>query len=663
MSIQNELDKIKNAVYGREVRGAIHDGIKKAYDDASEKDNANMEVKIARGTHPNLRSRLDETTAQLAHTTQELDNKTDKSIYELKVQKIDNEIQSVLSTLDSKVSDVELQGVANQIANIVAHNGDGTKDSELIDGRTDVAGMVFNSLKQRLDHDDNRTRNLSGVTYSTYNNENINVYITTGGSLHIEEHNGTVYVKHDSLALVGRDYQHTIKIETITWSEIKADLNDSSKFVTSPNGVEDCLQLKSSYDAYVYDLKNGKASVIDKTNMQHKDFIPLVIVIGGKLGRGRLVEINAYNRKEKEIESVDELPQWVTSELENTTERVKKKQSYNTLTFGYITDTHYMSVGNNIYRYGIEHNKYINEVSKRVGLDYIAHGGDFIEGYSEKNIALKDLEYNTRALIKSVNSPVVIMRGNHDDNTTYSHWNGDLHKHLVTPKEWYNNTVSLFKNDVVIDENNSMGGYFYTDNERTKIRSIFLNSSDIPVIENSDGTTKYKGIFIYGFQDKQINWLAETLEFIGIEDKEEWGVVIFSHVPLNHAVRNTGDNIIENGHHIEGIIQAFNDNDVYVGSTSKEDWECDVDVNYSNQTTDLIACVYGHTHRDSINKINGITHITTLNSLAQQSNESLPTRTVGTRTEDSWNIITIDRDKRKIYGHRFGVGEDFEVSY
>ena len=75
MSIQEHLNKIRNAIYGREVRESIAKGIETAYDDASEKDNANMEVKIARGTHPNLRSRLEEvdnkqqqTTAQLAQT-------------------------------------------------------------------------------------------------------------------------------------------------------------------------------------------------------------------------------------------------------------------------------------------------------------------------------------------------------------------------------------------------------------------------------------------------------------------------------------------------------------------------------------------------------------------------------------------------------------------
>ena len=45
MSIQNYLNQIKSAVFGKDVRQSIHDAIKQCYDDASiDHDNANMEV-------------------------------------------------------------------------------------------------------------------------------------------------------------------------------------------------------------------------------------------------------------------------------------------------------------------------------------------------------------------------------------------------------------------------------------------------------------------------------------------------------------------------------------------------------------------------------------------------------------------------------------------
>lgn len=82
MSITNKLNKIKNAIYGKEVRGAIHDAIKECYDDATvNHDNANMEVKMARGTHNTLNDRLDnvdkiqaQTNAQLSDVVEKIKN-------------------------------------------------------------------------------------------------------------------------------------------------------------------------------------------------------------------------------------------------------------------------------------------------------------------------------------------------------------------------------------------------------------------------------------------------------------------------------------------------------------------------------------------------------------------------------------------------------------
>ena len=73
MSITNKLNQIKNAIYGKEVRGAIHDAIKQVYDDASvNHDNANMEVKMARGTHNTLNDRLDKSEQKLDETNAQL---------------------------------------------------------------------------------------------------------------------------------------------------------------------------------------------------------------------------------------------------------------------------------------------------------------------------------------------------------------------------------------------------------------------------------------------------------------------------------------------------------------------------------------------------------------------------------------------------------------
>ena len=61
MSIQNYLNQIKSAVFGKDVRQSIHDAIKQCYDDAAvNHNNANMEVILARGTHETLNDRITE---------------------------------------------------------------------------------------------------------------------------------------------------------------------------------------------------------------------------------------------------------------------------------------------------------------------------------------------------------------------------------------------------------------------------------------------------------------------------------------------------------------------------------------------------------------------------------------------------------------------------
>lgn len=82
MSITNKLNQIKNAIYGKEVRGAIHDAIKECYDEASvNHDNANMEVKMARGTHNTLNDRLDKTEQKLDETNAQM-SENEKKISE-----------------------------------------------------------------------------------------------------------------------------------------------------------------------------------------------------------------------------------------------------------------------------------------------------------------------------------------------------------------------------------------------------------------------------------------------------------------------------------------------------------------------------------------------------------------------------------------------------
>lgn len=81
-NIVEYLTKIKTAIYGKDVRGAMHDAIKQVYDDAATGGDANMEVTFARGTENTLNDRLtkmdevDQTNTALLATTKDLANQS-----------------------------------------------------------------------------------------------------------------------------------------------------------------------------------------------------------------------------------------------------------------------------------------------------------------------------------------------------------------------------------------------------------------------------------------------------------------------------------------------------------------------------------------------------------------------------------------------------------
>ena len=108
-NIQSYLNQIKNAVFGKDVRESIHDAIKQCYDDAAvNHDNANMEVKLARGTHDTLNDRLVENEKNQEKISSQLDNIAKNKINWVNVVEygIDNSgIEDVTTELQKLIDD------------------------------------------------------------------------------------------------------------------------------------------------------------------------------------------------------------------------------------------------------------------------------------------------------------------------------------------------------------------------------------------------------------------------------------------------------------------------------------------------------------------------------------------------------------------------------
>lgn len=78
-NIKENLNNIKNALFGKDVRQSIHDAIEQCYNDASVNGNANMEVEMARGTYDTLGKRLDNSEEKISVLNTGLDSKASES--------------------------------------------------------------------------------------------------------------------------------------------------------------------------------------------------------------------------------------------------------------------------------------------------------------------------------------------------------------------------------------------------------------------------------------------------------------------------------------------------------------------------------------------------------------------------------------------------------
>ena len=126
MSIQNYLNQIKNAVFGKDVRESIHDAIKQCYDDAAvNHNNANMEVKLARGTHETLNDRITEN------------------------EKNQENLSSQLDTIETKKANQSaLNNLKNQVNTLVIESG-GNSNTEVVQSRVSH-GFTHKNLDNRL---------------------------------------------------------------------------------------------------------------------------------------------------------------------------------------------------------------------------------------------------------------------------------------------------------------------------------------------------------------------------------------------------------------------------------------------------------------------------------------------------------------------------------
>ena len=441
------------------------------------------------------------------------------------------------------------------------------------------------------------------------------------------------------------------------WANVKSDLDNASLFVSSPSGVSDCLFLSEGWLAFDVITEKFKINTSVGGGSSNSNEILIAFVDNQKLIDGFFA--NWFFSEYANKPSGSSLPSSVTDRLLTANEKVADLQDVDTLSFLFMTDAHY-SMSNDTRKASMEHFKAVSDFTRFGTVDLVVLGGDNVDGNYPKETVKQDWSKVFKEM--TFDTPVASLVGNHDMDTTDS---------PTTQKEWYTRLIKPIENEVFVDSDNPTGGYFYRDFEERKIRVVCLNTSDLPSYQ-SDGVTPYDVVNTTGIRGAQLSWLANiALDLADKADKNSWSVVVISHVPPLSELQLIGRGTPNNGTVAKEIVKAFMDGTTYSASSTSGDFSYDVNVDYTEQgQMNVVGWFYGHVHHDRITAVDGINFIATLNSRGDKISDSslppgatAPARTLGTDTEDAWDVVTINTPLRKANIVRYGAGSDREFTF
>jgi 3',5'-cyclic AMP phosphodiesterase CpdA len=302
-------------------------------------------------------------------------------------------------------------------------------------------------------------------------------------------------------------------------------------------------------------------------------------------------------------------------------------------------------------------------------INFLNAYSDISQAFISGDFSANDYSEDVTSLIAIMNGsqkPVYTTIGNHDVGNSKiiadSGTNAQVYARYIQPFETKAGMITNGKN------------YWYKDDTTYKIRIISLYEYDDPNDIDSLDNTKYKitrGFRVYS--QSQVSWFIDLLQNTPVD----YGVLVVVHhnpttitdyMVVNENWISPGtwnpQNLI-NGNIIPDIIEAFR-----TGTAINQTYTFSGDAAYLGTITantsfvargvgEFIAYIFGHHHKDGIGTFTTYPNqnwiaVTCGTVDAQQTQFDDIPRVANTKTEDAFNLISIDREERKIRVVRIG---------
>lgn len=283
------------------------------------------------------------------------------------------------------------------------------------------------------------------------------------------------------------------------------------------------------------------------------------------------------NSTSQKVSGVDEMnltqtsnyPEDYKTEVEKSIHTYQTMDTAETVSYIFISDIHLGKPDN---KYSIEEldeavyrELYaLVDVANNTDIDFVCVGGDIQDGTSgesdSKEVALDYLN-KVSEILSNCNKPVLLLKGNHDDNSFSASSNPELlynPDYIINNEEWYEATMAYFSQYT----QSYQDGYFYYDLPDKNVRVVCLNMSDSDdtVV---DGKRNEIGMYSYGYKDAQIDWLLNTAMA-----REDCEYVFLSHDAFDYP---EGYSESSNRDTLEAIVNAASEHTVFQkGKFSKD---------------------------------------------------------------------------------------------
>lgn len=218
-------------------------------------------------------------------------------------------------------------------------------------------------------------------------------------------------------------------------------------------------------------------------------------------------------------------------------------------------------------------------------------------------------------------------------------------------------------------------GYYYKDFSTYKVRLIVLCEYEMPRVPNSGNTELKYSIWGRYFTQEQANWLVSTLNSV----QSDWYVIIAMHQIIDVFPKYDNEfkgTINYTNADVEfaqvGMLQDIIDAYISKGTLSKtysvsgadsnEVPNVSVSADFTSANGEFICYINGHTHNDGTGQSSVATNkqvninVTTgsANTTYQAIYDDLY-RVVGERSEDAFDVLCFDTDRKEIRMLRIGA--------